>query len=159
MTAPDIEIVEMRADDTEEASRVLRRSIAELCTADHGGEAATVARWTANKTPGRLSAWLERSSIHLLVARIDGRIAGLGGVVPAGEIVLNYVSPDFRFRGVSKRLLAAMEEWLAASGVERGTLTSTKTALQFYLDAGWVQAGPCAELFGVPGYPMIKRLA
>ena len=41
--------------DAEAAAVVLRRSITELCTLDHDGDADTLAKWLANKTPGGLS--------------------------------------------------------------------------------------------------------
>lgn len=38
-----------------------------------------------------------------------GMILGVGAVTDKGEITLNYVSPDARFRGVSRALLGALE--------------------------------------------------
>jgi GNAT superfamily N-acetyltransferase len=68
----------------------------------------------------------------MLVAVEGCRILGVGCVTAAGEITLNYVSPDARFRGVSRAVLHALE----ARGLERGnvrcTLASTETARRFY---------------------------
>jgi hypothetical protein len=44
-------IREAVAGDAEEACTVVRRSIAELCAADHGNDPAILARWLDNKTP------------------------------------------------------------------------------------------------------------
>jgi GNAT superfamily N-acetyltransferase len=77
----------------------------------------------------------------------------------AGEITLNYVSPDVRFQGVSRSLLAALEARAAARGHDRCTLFSTETARRFYRDAGYVDTGPPDSKFGTASYPMAKRLA
>jgi Acetyltransferase (GNAT) domain len=45
----------------------------------------------------------------LLVAVEHGTILAVGGVSEAGHITLNYVSPDARFRGVSRALVAALD--------------------------------------------------
>ena len=47
-----------RADprDAQAATDVLRRSITELCVLDHRGDADTLGKWLANKTPGFRSA-------------------------------------------------------------------------------------------------------
>ena len=55
----------------------------------------------------------------------------------AGMITLNYVSPDARFQGVSKALLAALERTAAELGLKQCRLESTKTARRFYEAAGY----------------------
>ena len=72
----------------------------------------------------------------LLVAVEGGAILGVGSVTDAGEITLNYVAPDSRFRGVSRALLGALEMRAAERGYTRCTLTSTETAHRFYLSGG-----------------------
>jgi GNAT superfamily N-acetyltransferase len=154
-----MEIRDAAPEDAPAACRVMRRSITELCVADHRNDPAILARWLSNKTPEVFVAWLKRPDASLLVAVEDGRILGVGGVTNAGEITLNYVSPDARFRGVSRALLGALE----ARAVERGnaccTLASTETARRFYQAAGYVAVGPASGKFGTEsGYPMSKTL-
>jgi GNAT superfamily N-acetyltransferase len=73
---------------------------------------------------------------------------------------LNYVSPDARFRGVSKALMRGLEARALELGVEACTLESTGTARRFYLSMGYNEAGPSTPGFGVGlCYPMIKVLA
>ena len=55
----------------------------------------------------------------------------------AGEITLNYVSPDARFRGVSKALIERLEAQARELGLDRCALNSTGTARQFYLSLGY----------------------
>ena len=115
----------------------MRRSIAELCVADHGNDKAMLGRWLANKTPETFAAWLKDTGNTVLVADRGGLIAAVGAVNNDGEITLNYVSPDFRFQGVSKMLLAGLEAVSLSQGNSGATLFSTKTAHAFYRGAGY----------------------
>jgi GNAT superfamily N-acetyltransferase len=83
----------------------------------------------------------------------------VGGITKAGHITLNYVSPDARFRGVSRALLAALEARAVERGNRQCTLNSTETALKFYLANGYVIDGPPDHRHGAGGYPMSKVLA
>ncbi len=136
----------------------MRRSIAELCVADHRNDPAILARWLSNKTVEVFHSWI-RPGNSLLVA-VDGfRILAVGCLDDAGEITLNYVSPDARFRGVSRALLGALEARAMEQGHRRCTLISTETARRFYLANGYVEHGPAVGQFGTAsGYPMSKRL-
>jgi GNAT superfamily N-acetyltransferase len=135
----------------------MRRSIAELCVADHHNDETILKRWLSNKTPEIFLSWIARPDDSLLVAVEDGTILAVGCVTDAGEITLNYVSPDARFRGVSRALLGALEARAAARGNTRCTLTSTETARRFYRANGYVEDGPPAGKFGTSGsYPMSK---
>jgi GNAT superfamily N-acetyltransferase len=154
-----MEIRDAVAGDAEEACAVLRRSISELCRADHGNDPATLARWLENKTPENVTAWIARPDSSMLVAIENGAIVAIGSATDAGEILLNYVSPDARFRGVSRALLAALEARAAERGAERCHLHSTETALRFYHANGYAKDGPPAGKFGMSsGYPMAKSL-
>ena len=123
--------------DAWDAAAVLRASILELCVADHGNDPVFLAGWLANKTPRNVRTWLEGPGLFV-VAEERGRIVGVGAVVPPGEITLNYVRPDARFRGVSKAVLNALEADARARGHTRATLTSTRTAHRFYRAMGYV---------------------
>jgi GNAT superfamily N-acetyltransferase len=73
--------------------------------------------------------------------------------------VINYVSPDARFRGISRALLGALEARAAERGNIRCTLTSTATAHRFYQANGYVEDGrPDGEFGTTSGYPMVKLL-
>ena len=154
--------IEIRGSVPEDASavcQVLRQSIAELCVADHGNDPAILTRWLSNKTPEIVASWIAKPDNSLLVAVEGGTILGVGSVTDAGEITLNYVSPDARFRGVSRALLGALE----ARAVERCNsgciLVSTETARRFYHTAGYLEDGPPIGKFGThSSYPMSKQL-
>ena len=84
----------------------------------------------------------------------------MGAVTDTGIITLNYVSPDARFRGISRGLLGALETRAVERGNTRCTLTSTETARRFYRANGYAEDGPPAGNFGTgSGYPMSRVLA
>jgi GNAT superfamily N-acetyltransferase len=149
-----MEVRQAAAEDAKEAGEVLRRSITELCAADHGNDPAILARWLANKTPENVAVWIARPDSSLLMAVESGAIVAVGG-----EILLNYVSPDARFRGVSRALLAGLESRAAERGARQCRLESTETAHRFYRAAGYVDDGAPTEKFGMSsGYRMGKAL-
>ncbi len=74
---------------------ILRRSISELCEADHHNRDDILAPWLANKTPENVFKWIEAPSQLMLVAEIGNAIAGVGLATDEGEILLNYVAPEF----------------------------------------------------------------
>ncbi|SDR79177.1 GNAT family N-acetyltransferase [Bradyrhizobium canariense] len=145
-------------DDAPAACQVMRRSIAELCTADHNNDATILQKWLSNKTPEIFKSWIKPDN-SLLVAVDGDSILVVGCVTSAGRITLNFVSPDARFRGVSSALLTALEHRAVERGNEHCTLESTETARRFYLARGYCEDGPAGGKFGTAGaYPMSKRL-
>ncbi len=154
-----MEIRDAQAEDAPAACQVLRRSIVELCVADHHNDSAILARWLSNKTPEIFRSWITQPANSVLVAVEAGDILAVGSVTDEGEITLNYVSPDARFRGVSRALLHALE----ARAIQRGnvccTLNSTETARRFYHSNGYVEDGPPVGGFGTSSsYLMSKAL-
>lgn len=134
---PSIGIRDARPEDADAACAVLRRSISELCAPDHGDDPGRLAAWLANKTIANVRAWIARPAGSFLVAVEGDAILAVGAVTDDGEITLNYVCPDARFRGVSRALLRALEARAAERGATRLTLTTTVTALRFYRTAGY----------------------
>jgi GNAT superfamily N-acetyltransferase len=154
-----MEIRNAVAEDAPAACDVLRRSISELCVADHRNDPAILMRWLSNKTPEIVASWIARRDNSVLVVVEDGTILAVGSVTDAGEITLNYVSPDARFCGVSRALLGALEARAIKRGQVRCTLTSTETARRFYCANGYVDDGYLAGKFGTSAsYPMSKLL-
>jgi GNAT superfamily N-acetyltransferase len=143
-------------DDAPAACAVLRRSIESLCTADHRNDPARLTPWLANKTPENVAIWIARANQSVLVAVEGVAILAVGAVTDFGEVMLNYVAPEARFRGVSRALLAALEVRAAARGATRFQLHSTETARRFYLGAGYLDVGAPEFCFGMPDYPMAK---
>lgn len=158
-----VQIREARVEDADAACEVMRRSITELCAEDHNNDPAWLADWLANKTPENVAAWIGNSNNVVYVAVNDGRIVGVAAMERTGRISLNYVSPDVRFKGVSKALLAGLECKARELGLAQCTLESTKTALRFYRAAGYREQQGCAQQTCLPAdaescLPMAKNL-
>lgn len=146
--------------DAGPASQVLRRSISELCVRDHENDPAILQSWLANKTPEKFREWAEAVDDFCCVAvGDDGAILGVAYLARSGEIRLNYVSPDARFRGVSGALVAAIEAEAMRWGLTRLFLKSTATAHRFYLERGFRDEGvPETGRLRDKVYPMAKPL-
>ena len=148
-----------KTGDAAEICTVLRRSITELCGTDHKNDPQILSQWLANKTEDNLRAWIARDGQVYLVVMIDGRIAGVGAVTSIDGILLNYVSPDYQYRGVSKALMVELENWLKEQGQVLSHLASTATAKQFYEKLGYVFDGEAKTgRSGMPSFPMSKAL-
>jgi GNAT superfamily N-acetyltransferase len=147
-------------EDAVASCAVMRRSIAELCAADHSDDPEILARWLSNKTPEHVCAWIARQDATMLVAVKTDAIVAVGMVTDAGEVLLNYVSPDARFSGVSRALLKALEDRARERGAILCRLESTETARRFYHSNGYIETGAPTRKFGAPsGYRMTKSLA
>ena len=154
-----MEIRAAKQDDVAEICIVLRRSISELCVADHNNDPQILGPWLANKTLENLRVWIAREGQIYFVAVVDGQIAGVGAVSATEGVLLNYVSPDFQYRGVSKALMAVLEDWLKERGQVVCHLTSTATARLFYETIGYLPDGaPVTGRFGMLTFPMRKSL-
>jgi GNAT superfamily N-acetyltransferase len=152
-------IRDAKCEDAVESCEVMRRSIAELCTADHKDDPVILRKWLGNKKPDVFRAWIAQASNNLLVATQGERVVAVGSVTDDGEITLNYVSPDARFRSISKALLASLEQRAAERGCTECRLNSTETARAFYLARGYRETGTPGGHFGTnSGYPMSKVL-
>ena len=145
-----MEIRNATLEDAAAAAELLRRSITELCVADHRNDPELLAPWLRNKTPESLAAWIELPSNSVLVAIEGTTLLGICIVTDWGEITLNYVSPDARFQGVTRALLAAMEARALARGNVVLALTSTVTARRFYLSAGYLDDPTRTDAYGAP---------
>ena len=152
-----LEIRPAVAADAEPGCALVRRSIVELCTPDHGGDRLTLEGWLANKTPENMRHWITRPGMNCLIAEIGGAMAGVGVVADHGEVLLAYVDPAFRFRGVTASLLVRMEALAAEKHADRMSLTTTDTAYHFFLERGYKPEEEDGDLFSEAQNSMIKE--
>lgn len=117
----------------------VRRSIVELCHADHQGDAPTLSAWLANKTTDNMRRWIAQRRVF--IATEYGRVVGVCALKPPGEITLNYVSPDARFRGVTKALPRQAELEVSDLGAKTVMLQSSLTAFAFTAPPGIAALG------------------
>jgi GNAT superfamily N-acetyltransferase len=95
-------------DDAHAAIDVVRRSITELCVADHHGDPPTLARWLANKTPADFVSWLSNPDNFCVVAEDDNPLSGIGLVHRSGEIRLFYLAPAMQRKGIGTAIHSAL---------------------------------------------------
>jgi hypothetical protein len=149
-----------RIEDAAEACETLRRSITELCRADHHDDSNILEKWLHNKTTDNVRSWITDPDRYVIIATDGAAILGVGAVTSSGEIILNYVLPAARFGGVSKAILKRLEAKTVELGNARCIVTSTETARRFYRSAGYVQQGsPTVSFAGTTGYRMAKQLS
>ena len=145
--------------DVPDLVAVVTRSITELCVDEYRGDPAVLARWLANKTMANFTRWVTDDRHIVFLAQEGGRVAGVGMLTHGGEVQLDYVSPDFRFRGVSKALLAAMEGKGRVLGLAELWLGATQLATGMYASCGWCATGEIESQFStLPSRLMRKRL-
>jgi GNAT superfamily N-acetyltransferase len=156
----DVSVRRAIAPDAASVCTVLRRSITELCSADHRDDPAILERWLANKTPETVASWIADPGRRVVVATsTTDAILGVGMATTSGVVELNYVSPDARFRGVSRAVLLALENWFREIGQRHCRLISTGTARRFYLNLGYRPEGPAGSTLGATSsQPMTKEL-
>lgn len=157
MTAPYIR--KARPDEAGDIAALVRASITELCTPDHGGDAKKIGKWLENKTEEHLQDWLARPEMALFVMDAGGGLAAAGCHDERGIILMNYIAPAQRFRGISSSMLAYLEEAMRKEGITESRLVSTATARGFYESRGWQTYGDLIPCMGVAGQPMRKRIA
>ncbi len=145
--------------DAAEICDVVRRSIVQLCVADHGNDERILAGWLDNKVPQKVVMWIRADANFAVVAIEAARVIGVALLARRGEVQLCYVAPEASRRGVGAMLLQSLESQAVQWGLERIFLTSTLTAKQFYERAGYVAAEP-VEAHGLQrAFPMAKVIA
>jgi len=145
--------------DAEAAVDVVRRSITESCTADHRGDADTLARWLSNKTVRHFVSWLANGDNHCVVAEARGAVLGVGLLQRRGEILLFYLVPGAQRQGIGTAIHSALEEKAKTWGLPKLKLDSTLLACPFYERLGYRAAGAARPRFGVlQSYPYEKAL-
>ncbi|AHD02303.1 GNAT family acetyltransferase [Leisingera methylohalidivorans DSM 14336] len=138
-------------------SQVLIASIRDLCRADHGGDAAKIADWTADKSPAHIRSWIDGPGRYWLAER-GGSAEAVGGLDPDGAVSLLYVSPNAAGRGSGSVLLGHLEAELRRADHSDGRLNATRTALGFYQHHGWQRVDAPEGCCGTSGVPMRKPL-
>jgi len=135
--------------DAQAAAKVLRRSITELCVLDHQGDADTLEKWLANKTPQNFLSWLASDDNFCVIAEGDSQVLGVGLLHRSGEVRLCYLAPGAQRQGIGKAIYLALEEQAKAWELKNLRLESTVTARQFYEAMGFQSAGMATAGFGI----------
>ncbi|MHB8744657.1 MAG: GNAT family N-acetyltransferase [Sulfuricaulis sp.] len=145
--------------DAEAAIDVVRRSISQLCLADHHNDHETLTTWLANKTPQSFVTWLCNPDNFCVVAESNSNLLGVGVLQRRGEILLFYLAPGSQRQGIGKRIHAALEEKATQWGLTSLHLDSTALACPFYEALGYRPIGLPIVRFGVLRcFPYAKQL-
>lgn len=154
-----VTIRQAKVEDAEAALELVRRSIVELGREDHQGDRLTLEGWLANKTLKNMQAWITMIGSVMVLAEREGRLAGVAAFTGAGDLILLYVSPEDRFKGVSKALLAECERRAKEMRLPMLRLTTSVTARRFFLDRGYEVEEEATDIFDSgEGCEMRKRL-
>lgn len=135
------------AEDAEQAVRVIRASISELCQADHHDDATTLERWLGNKTVGAFRRWLANPNSFFVVPELGGDICGVAAI-NRGEVTLCYVQPGRERSGLGTAMLGALEARAKDWQLAELRLHSTDRARAFYERRGYVATGEVALSHG-----------
>jgi GNAT superfamily N-acetyltransferase len=144
--------------DAAGACEVLRRSIQEICVADHRHDPAILEAWLRNKTVATVRGWIEAPLGFTVVAEAGGRLVGVARTGGNNMVVLCYAVPEVLHQGVGKAMLGALETEARTRGVSALELKSTQTAHAFYLRQGYRDTGANESMFGLTGIEMRKEL-
>ena len=153
-----ISIRRARIDEAAAIAALVRASITELCLADHGGDSDIIDRLLENKTEDALRDWLSRDDRTIFVTESDDGIAAAGCHDTRGVVLMNYIAPSHRLKGISNAMLTHLETAMRQAGISESRLVSTATARRFYEARGWQAYGELIPCMGVTGQPMRKRL-
>ena len=98
--------------------------------------------WSSAKKPKELLAALQNSHT-LVVARISGKLVGIGNAISDGYLVVYYphmlVHPDFQGRGIGRAMMEAMQT--VYGSFHQQMLTADGDAIEFYENLGFERAG------------------
>ena len=147
--------------DAAGAAEVVRRSIQELCTDDHGDDPERLGPWLENKTPDQFVAWIEDPHMCCVVAAGEnGAICGFGMLGDNGDLHLLYLTPEATGGGTGRELLTVLEEQARVWKLAGIQLQSTRAAVDFYRRHGFEDGGgPKQPLDQLRCHPMHKVFA
>lgn len=125
-------------DDAEAIWRLHVESIRMICTADYTPE--QIDAWTRPHRPQNYIDSMANGEI-MFIAEDNDRINGFASLIDS-EVRAVYVSPSAVRKGVGAALLAAVESKAIDAGLKTLELSSSLTAVPFYLSQGYVR-GEC----------------
>jgi len=98
--------------------------------------------WSSSKKPKQLMKALQNSHT-LVVARMNGKLVGIGNAISDGYLVVYYphmlVHPDHQGQGVGRKMMEAMQKVYAS--FHQQMLTADGDAIAFYEKLGFTRAG------------------
>ena len=120
-------------DEAAAIAALVRASITELCVEDHGGDREIIGRLLENKTEDALRDWLGRDDRAIFVTDSSDGLAAAGCHDSRGVVLMNYIAPAHRLKGISSAMLAHLEGSMRDAG-----MTDTRSG-----GGRGAGAGPC----------------
>ncbi|VAW41064.1 hypothetical protein MNBD_GAMMA01-1742 [hydrothermal vent metagenome] len=146
-------------ENTNEIVRLLKKSIIELCGPDYGNDSTILNAWIENKTEENLIKWIESKETYSITALVENTIVGFGLSNITGEILLLYILPEYKRKGIGESIYLYIEELLLKNNVTKVIAYSTITAKPFYLKMGFSQFGSPIKVGKFDGeYPLEKSI-
>jgi len=141
-----------------EICNLLIRTIREVCARDYNYDESVITDWLSNKTSENISKWIKSDNLSYVVVCRD-IIVGFAMLGLKGDILLNYVLPEYLNRGIGKILLNKMEQDARRCGIKAIKVNSSITAKKFYFRNGFAEIGPPKYMGKILGeFPMRKIL-
>lgn len=148
-------------DHAEEICNIIIQSITQVCAVDYKNDPVIIDEWLSNKTPENVAQWLQSSS-NRSCAVVDverNKLIGYALMNNDGEILLNYVLPDYLSMGIGKTLLNKIEDMARDLKLNKLLAVSTITAKKFYERNGFIKNGEPEYVGQILGdFPLVKYL-
>ena len=144
-----IDIRQATPGDAPAACALLRRSIEEGCSADHGRRVEILEPWLSNKTPQTVGVWFSSPSNYAVVAQQGQELAGLALLTQAGKLALCYVMPGQWRHGIGSAMMRAVEAQARTWDIAKLHMHSPASGSGFFERLGYVNAGKDKACFGL----------
>lgn len=148
----------MTPDDAEPIAALVLAAFDEFIAPDYTTEQG-VAEFRRYAAAEALRRRAERDHF-VMVAEVDGVLAGMIEVRDCNHVALLFVAKDFHRRGIAARLLerGLAEARVRRPDVERVTINSSRYGVPAYERMGFRQTGPERAVNGIVFIPLAMRL-
>ena len=148
----------MEAADAEQVSDLVRTAFDEFIGPDFSEQG--VAEFHRYADPEAFRDRIEGGSHFVMVAEVDGRLAGITEIRDCNHVALLFVGKQFHRRGIARALFdhALMQARAKRPDVERMTMNSSRYGVAAYEKLGFRQTGPERSVNGIVFVPMAMRL-
>lgn len=158
MSAESMHIRLAEASDIPAIQALFRETVLQVNARDYTEEQVSV--WALQAELDFL--WIEKlSETHVLLAILDGRLAGFGSLTTDCNIEMLYTAVDAQGKGVASRLLAELEAEARRRGYEWLVTDASLTARRVFERNGFeLLREQTVDLRGAPftNYKMVKGL-
>lgn len=153
------------AADAEAVHNAHMKSINEICSQDHTAEEIEVWGGRPFNSSARVNG-IKSQVQFFAVAELNGKVEGFIQVTKAmtdaqsAHVSALYLTPSIKDRNAGRRMMDLVFEYCDFAGIEKVTLISSITALNFYKKLGFQQDGEMSGIVlnavTIRGYPMTK---